>query len=87
MSLGFWLILTFYIGSILALRWTSFWRKSFLEPVALWLIISGIVFISQPWWDFLFRNGLTVLILGLIYWNIAGNMKPGKWEQIKGEEV
>jgi len=55
--------------------------------MALWIIIAGIVFLSQPWWEFLFRNGLTVLIFGLIYWNIAGNMKPGKWEQIKGEEV
>lgn len=87
MSLGFWLFLTFYIVSIFALRWSPLWRKSFLEPMAMWSMIAGIVFICQPWMAFLFRYGLVVLIFGLIYWNIAANMKPGKWEPEEGAEA
>lgn len=87
MSLGFWLILAVYIGSIFALRWTPLWRPSFLEPLAMWSMIAAIVFFSQPWSKFLFRNAYTLLIFGLIYWNIAGNMKPGKWEPVEGAEA
>lgn len=87
MSLGFWLILAVYIGSIFALRWTALWRPSFLEPVAMWSMIAAIVFFSQPWSKFLFRNAYTLLIFGLIYWNIAGNMKPGKWEPAEGDNI
>jgi len=86
MTLGFWLILAFYIGSILALRWTPLWRPSFLEPLAMWTIIAAILFFSQPWSKFLFRHAYSLLIFGIIYWNIAGNMKPGKWEPIEGAE-
>ena len=83
MSLSFWIILAVYIGSIFALRWTSLWRPSFLEPLAMWSMIAGIVFLCQPWIMFLYRNGLTILLFGILYWNIAGNMKPGKWEPLE----
>jgi hypothetical protein len=87
MAMSFWFILIFYVASIFALRWTRLWRPSFLAPLAMWCMIGGIVFICQPWLQFLYRNGLTVLIFGLIYWNIAGNMKKEKWESAEGVEA
>jgi hypothetical protein len=87
MTSGFWLILTFYILSIFTLRRTKLWRPGFLEPVAMWSMIAAIVLFCQPRSAILFRNAYTILIFGLIYWNIASNMKPGNWELVEGAKA
>ena len=76
MSLSFWITLAVYAVSIIVLRRTRFWTRLFLEPMAMWSMIAGIAFICQPWMQFLYRIGLTVLIFGLLFWNIAVNMNP-----------
>ena len=80
MSLSFWIFLAIYIVSIVVIRFTPLWKKRVLEPMAMTSMIAGIVFLCQPWVAGAFRFGLGILIFGLIWWNIAVNMKIKKEE-------
>jgi len=37
-----------------------------LVPGSQWLMVLGIVFLCQPWVEFLHRYGLTVILIGLV---------------------
>jgi hypothetical protein len=41
-------------------------NEKYLEPLAQFLMIAGIIALCQPWNEFLHRYGLTVTLIGLI---------------------
>ncbi|MDW4498924.1 hypothetical protein R5H30_13085 [Sulfitobacter sp. D35] len=46
------------------------------EPGAQWVMIAGLVFLCQPWVEFLHRYGLTVIIFGLIAFIVTSHIAP-----------
>jgi hypothetical protein len=48
----------------------------YLEPGSQWLMIFGIVALCQPWSDFLHRYGVTMILIGLIGFNVFSKIKP-----------
>ncbi len=52
----------------------------YLEPLSQWLMIVGIVALCQPWNEFLHRYGVTIILVGLVGFNIFSKIKPGPVE-------
>ncbi len=50
--------------------------QKYLEPGSQWLMIAGIVALSQPWSSFLHRYGVTMILVGLIGFNVFAKIKP-----------
>ena len=50
--------------------------QKYLEPGSQWLMIVGIVALCQPWNDFLHRYGVTMILVGLIGFNVFSKIKP-----------
>ncbi len=75
MSVSFWISISFYITSIIVLSVLGLFKKRLFQSIGLWAMISGIVFLCQPFFAILFQYGIAILILGLIYWNFGNNMK------------
>jgi len=48
----------------------------YFEPISMWLIILGIVGISQPWSEWLHRYGFTITLLGLVGFITFSHIKP-----------
>ena len=46
-------------------------NQRFLEPGSQWLMILGIVFLCQPWIEILHQYSVTVMLIGLVGFNIA----------------
>jgi len=55
----------------------------YFEPISMWLIIVGIVGISQPWSEWLHRYGFTITLIGLVGFIFFSHIKPlpGKQER------
>ena len=51
-------------------------NQRFLEPGAMWLMILGIVFLCQPWVPFLHQWSVTVMLIGLVGFNVAVHIPP-----------
>ena len=51
-------------------------NQRYLEPAAQWTMIAGLVFLCQPWVEFLHRYGLTVIILGLVGFMVTTKIPP-----------
>jgi hypothetical protein len=51
-------------------------NQRFLEPGAQFLMVIGIVFLCQPWVDFLHQYSVTIMLIGLIGFNIAVHIPP-----------
>ena len=47
-------------------------RSSQLQRIAEIVMVLGIIFLCQPWVDFLHRYGLTVIIIGLLTFMFTG---------------
>jgi hypothetical protein len=47
-------------------------RSSQLQRIAEVVMVLGIVFLCQPWVEFLHRYGLTVIIVGLVTFMFTG---------------
>ena len=48
--------------------------RAYLEPAAMWAMILGIVFLCQPWVQILHDYSVTLMLIGLIGFNIAAHM-------------
>ena len=48
----------------------------YLEPLSQWLMILGIIALCQPWNELLHRYGVTIILVGLIGFNIFSKIKP-----------
>lgn len=42
-----------------------------LEPGSMWLMILGIIFLCQPWIEVLHQYSVTIMLIGIIGFNIA----------------
>lgn len=51
-------------------------NQKYLEPGSQILMILGIVSLCQPWNLFLHRYGLTMTLIGLIAFMVAGKIPP-----------
>lgn len=50
----------------------------YLEPASQWVMVLGIVALCQPWIDWLHSYGVTIILLGLIGFNVFSKIKPAK---------
>ena len=48
----------------------------YLEPASIWVMVIGIVALCQPWSMVLHSYGVTVILIGLVGFNIFSNIKP-----------
>ena len=51
-------------------------NQKYLEPGSQWLMILGIVFLCQPWVVGLHVYSVTIMLIGLIGFNIAAHVPP-----------
>ena len=47
-------------------------NQKYLEPGSQVLMVLGIIFLCQPWVEFLHRYGVTVIIVGLLTFMFTG---------------
>jgi hypothetical protein len=47
-----------------------------LELFSMWVMVFGVVALCQPWSLFLHRYGATIILAGLILFNIFSRFKP-----------
>jgi hypothetical protein len=47
-----------------------------LEMLSMWVMIFGVIALCQPWNLFLHSYGTTVILAGLILFNIFSRIKP-----------
>lgn len=47
-----------------------------LEPVSQWVMLAGVVFLSQPWIEVLHRYSVTITIVGLVGFIVFSHIKP-----------
>jgi hypothetical protein len=48
----------------------------YLEPASIWVMVLGIVALCQPWNLTLHSYGVTIILLGLIGFNVFSKIKP-----------
>ena len=48
----------------------------YLEPLSQWVMIVGIIALCQPWSMGLHSYGLTIILIGLIGFNITSKIAP-----------
>ena len=53
----------------------------YLEPASIWIMVLGIVALCQPWSLWLHTYGVTIIVIGLIGFNIFSKIKPGPQEE------
>jgi len=51
-------------------------NQRFLEPGAQLLMILGIIFLCQPWIELLHQYSVTIMLIGLIGFNVAVHIPP-----------
>lgn len=51
-------------------------NQRFLEPGSQLLMILGIIFLCQPWVEFLHQYSVTIMLIGLIGFNFAVHIPP-----------
>ena len=49
----------------------------YLEPIAMWTMIVGIVVLCQPWSLTLHSYGLTITLVGLVAFSVFSHFTPG----------
>jgi hypothetical protein len=49
----------------------------YLEPASQWVMVIGIAALCQPWIDWLHSYGVTIILAGLIGFNVFSKIKPG----------
>jgi hypothetical protein len=47
-----------------------------LELFSMWVMIFGVVALCQPWSPLVHRYGATIILAGLILFNIVSRFKP-----------
>ena len=51
-------------------------NQRFLEPGSMWLMILGIVALCQPWIAILHQWSVTMMLVGLVGFNVAVHIPP-----------
>jgi len=60
-------------------------NQKFLEPGSMTLMILGIIFLCQPWIEVLHQYSVTIMLIGLVGFNIAVHI-PAPDKQVIDEE-
>lgn len=60
-------------------------NQKFLEPGSMTLMILGIIFLCQPWIEVLHQYSVTVMLIGLIGFNVAVHI-PAPEKQVIDED-
>ena len=60
---------------VIALKKFNMLTRKYIEPTFMVLMLLGIVALCQPMSFFLYRYGLTILLTGLVGFNIAIHLK------------
>lgn len=76
MTVQFYIAIGIYVLSVIVLKIILKIKRRHLQNMAMWTMIAGIIFLCQPISAFLFHYGIAVLGYGLLWWNIANNLKP-----------
>jgi len=50
----------------------------YLEPGSQWVMVLGIIALCQPWIDWLHSYGVTIILIGLIGFNVFSKIKPAR---------
>ena len=48
----------------------------YLEPASIWIMVLGIIALCQPFSMVLHQYGVTIVLIGLIGFNIFSKIKP-----------
>ena len=51
-------------------------NQRFLEPGSMTLMVLGIIFLCQPWIEVLHLYSVTVMLIGLIGFNVSVHIPP-----------
>ncbi|MEX1180408.1 MAG: hypothetical protein WEB63_06295 [Cucumibacter sp.] len=57
-------------------------NQRFLEPASMWVMIFGIIALCQPWIEILHQYSVTIMLIGLIGFNIAAHTPPPEIEKL-----
>lgn len=60
-------------------------NQKFLEPGSMILMILGIIFLCQPWIEVLHQYSVTIMLIGLIGFNVAVHI-PAPEKQVIDED-
>ena len=53
-------------------------NQKYLEPGSQILMVLGIIALCQPWIDWLHSYGVTIILIGLIGFNVFSKIKPAR---------
>ena len=62
-------------------------NQKFLEPGSMWLMIFGIIFLCQPWVEVLHQYSVTIMLIGLIGFNVAVHVPPPEKSTIDEDDT
>lgn len=62
-------------------------NQKFLEPASMWVMIFGIIALCQPWIEILHQYSVTIMLIGLIGFNIAAHIPPPEMEKFGEDET
>ncbi|WP_374619398.1 hypothetical protein [Devosia sp.] len=62
-------------------------NQTFLEPGSQTLMILGIIFLCQPWIEVLHQYSVTIMLIGLIGFNVAVHIPPPEKSVIDEDEA
>jgi hypothetical protein len=48
----------------------------YLEPASIWIMVFGIIALCQPWNLTLHSYGVTIILAGLIGFNVFSKIRP-----------
>lgn len=62
-------------------------NQRFLEPGCMALMILGIIFLCQPWVQILHQYSVTIMLIGLIGFNVSVHIPAPEKKVIEAESV
>jgi hypothetical protein len=48
----------------------------YFEPASIWVMVLGVIVLCQPWSLDLHSYGVTIILIGLIGFNVFSKIKP-----------
>jgi hypothetical protein len=48
----------------------------YFEPASIWIMVLGIIALCQPWSLGLHSYGVTIILIGLVGFNVFSKIKP-----------
>ena len=50
--------------------------QKYLEPASQWVMVIGVVALCQPWVELLYSYSVTIILIGLVGFNVFSKIKP-----------